>query len=129
MVDELRGLEQRQATLTAESTAAATAAPVPDLHPNLPEIYRRKIEALEAALQDQATAATATVALRGLINAILVYPSDRRGEIAISLRGDLAAFLHLDAQARSGTVRWTKPGEVLGTLVAGAGFEPAAFRL
>ncbi len=36
----------------------------------------------------------ATEALRSLIEAILIYPGERRGEVSISLRGDLAAFLH-----------------------------------
>ena len=39
--------------------------------------------------------------LRGLINAILVLPGERRGEEWVTLRGDLAAFLRADAAALS----------------------------
>jgi hypothetical protein len=95
MVEELRGLDRRQAEL--ESLAAAAGAPesVPFLHPNLTELYRRKVEALEDALRDRPAAAAATEALRTLIDAILIYPGERRGDVRIELRGDLAAFLYL----------------------------------
>ena len=63
---------------------------MPVLHPNLPELYRRKVKALEDALQDSRTASAAAEALRSLIDAILVYPGDKRGEVTIDLRGDLA---------------------------------------
>jgi hypothetical protein len=99
MVQELRALEQRQAALTADLAAAGTAEPVPVLHPNLPELYRRKVEALEVALQDPSTAAAAATALRGLIEAILIFPGAKRGELTVELRGDLAAFLHLGTAA------------------------------
>ncbi len=94
MVGELRQVERQQAALTAGIAAAGTTEPVPFLHPNLPELYRRRVEVLEAALRDPATAAAA---LRGLIDAILVSPGERRGEVTVQLRGDLAAFLHLGA--------------------------------
>ncbi|MFL5256459.1 MAG: zinc ribbon domain-containing protein [Rhodopila sp.] len=61
--------------------------------------------------------------------AVLVYPGERRGEVAVALRGNLAAFLHLDKRVQSGNTCGTRNGEVLGTLVAGTGFEPVTFRL
>ncbi|MCW8088462.1 hypothetical protein [Sabulicella glaciei] len=78
LVGELRPLEHQQAALTAELAAAGTAEPVPVLHPNLPKLYRRKVEALEVALQDPNTAAAEATALRGLIDAILIVPGARR---------------------------------------------------
>ena len=40
--------------------------------------------------------------LRALIDAILVFPGERRGKVSVTLRGDLAAFLRSDAsEARS----------------------------
>ena len=95
MVQELRGLERQQAELQSLIAAAGTPEPVPDLHPNLPGLYRRKVEALEEALRDPSTAAAATEALRTLIDAILVYLGQHRGEVRLELRGDLAAFLYL----------------------------------
>jgi hypothetical protein len=111
------------------------------LHPNLPELYRRKVETLEAALQDPAAAVAAMEALRGMIDAIEVLPGNRRGEITVQLRGDLAAFLYLgepggagrqngkSAILRVGNGRSDMCGEVMGTLDAGTGFEPVTFRL
>ena len=147
LVGELQDLERRHAALAAEIAAAGTVEPVPVLHPNLPELYRRKVETLEQALADPATAATAAEALRSLVDAVLVHPGERRGEVAVELRGDLAAFLHLgDAPERGAGRDEAAPhsktaallvqngrsglaGEVLGTLGAGTGFEPVTFRL
>jgi site-specific DNA recombinase len=147
MAAELRELEQRQAALAADIAAAGTPEPVPVLHLNLPELYRRKAEALEAALADPATSAAAAEALRGLIDAILVFPGERRGEVSVQLCGDLAAFLHLGdapngaaggnagsanskkAVLRVGNGRSGVWREVLATLDAGTGFEPVTFRL
>jgi site-specific DNA recombinase len=133
MVAELRVLEDRHAALTAEMAAAGTPEPMPLLHPNLPAYYRRKIEGVERALENPTTAAGAVEALRSVIDAIMVFPGEKRGEVTVQLRGDLAAFMHLDDGAQTGTAApQTKNGcflEVVGTLVAGIGFEPMTFRL
>jgi len=78
-------------------------------------IYRDKVARLEATLADPTAAAEAAEALRSVIDAILVYPGERRGEVRLELRGDLAAFLHMEERRRNGG-----SGEVVGTLVAGA---------
>ncbi len=128
MVQELRGLEQHQAELHSRIAAAGTPEPLPDLHPNLPELYRRKVEALEEALRDPSAAAAANEALRTLIDAILVYPGERRGEVTLELHGDLAALLHLaepdaGADTRTAVLRMGSGRSmgVMGSLVAGAG--------
>jgi hypothetical protein len=94
-------VEEQLVGLTAEADAVPA---IP--HPRIAEAYRRQVEALEgllaegsmealeAALTDPSTAMAATEALRALIDAILVFPGERRGEVSVSLRGDLAAFLH-----------------------------------
>ena len=135
MVRELRELERCQEALATECADAQAPEPVPVPHPNLPEIYRRKVEALEEALRDPATAMAATEALRGLIDAILIYPGEKRGEVDVQLRGDLAAFLHLGGPAAGGAENGAadsktavlrlgngRSHEVLGTLVAGTGY-------
>ena len=68
---------------------AGTAEPILVLHPNLPELYRRRVEALEVALRDLATAVAAAEVLRGLIAAISVFPGARRlrGAGAVARRG------------------------------------------
>ncbi len=71
----------------------------------------------------------ATEALRALIDAILIFPGESRGEVTVSLRGDLAVFLHAaddgegpnskKAVALVGNGRSGLGREVLGTLDAG----------
>lgn len=102
MAAELRDLERRQEDLAQQIAAAGEPEAVPNLHPNLPALYRRRVEALEASLADPATAMAATEALRALVDAILVFPGERRGEVTVSLRGDLAAFLHAAETPESG---------------------------
>ena len=142
LVEELRGLEQRQDDLTREIAATGTPEPLPALHPNLARVYREKVERLEQALRDPAVSAAAVEALRSLIDAIFVHPGERRGEVRLELRGDLAAFLRLEdgdpsASPAGDTNNKTAvsfgrnggSGGVMGTLVAGTGFEPVTFRL
>ena len=101
MVGELREVERKQELLQARLAEAETPEPIPTLHPSLPALYRRRVETLEEALADPVTAIAAAEALRSLIDAILVHPGQRRGEVFVTLRGDLAAFLHL-AEADAG---------------------------
>lgn len=85
MVTELRDIERRREALQAEIAAAGVPEPVPVLHPNLPALYRRRVETVEQALADPETMVAAAEALRGLIDAILVIPGERRGEVSLSL--------------------------------------------
>ena len=136
MVAELRLTEHRLEELSGQIAAADHPETLPVLHPNLPELYRRRVEALEVSLTDPSTCLAATEALRGLIDAIQIHPGERRGEVAVRLRGDLAAFLRSsdedgrpatkDVRRRVGNVC---SGDVLGSLDAGTGFEPVTFRL
>jgi len=95
----------------------------------MPALYRRRVQALEEALADPVTAASAAEALRALVDAILVFPGAKRGEVTLSLRGDLAALLHSALadqgagrlNAKTPAIRWDggRFGEVMGTLDAG----------
>ena len=136
MVAELRVTEHRLEELSGQITAEDQPETVPVLHPNLPELYRRRVEALEVSLADPSTCLAATEALRGLIDAIQIHPGERRGELAVSLRGDLAAFLRSsdddgDIAGKVGLRRVGNvcSGDVMGSLDAGTGFEPVTFRL
>ena len=76
-------------------------------------------------------------AIRGLIDRIVITPEPTGGKRMrprIELQGSLAAILRLSlgAQGLSGQQKTSCEQEVeesIGFLVAGAGFEPAAFRL
>jgi site-specific DNA recombinase len=72
--------------------------------------------------------------LRTLIDAIMVFPGAKRGEVTIELRGDLAALMHVGDDGTPARTAVPRVGngrsiEVMGSLVAGIGFEPMTFRL
>ena len=129
-MEELRALERRQDQLREEIVAAGTPEVLPALHPNLAQVYRQKVERLEEALHDPVVSAAAVEALRSLIDAIVVHPGERRGEVRVELRGDLAAFLHLedeDPASQPSAAKTAGPGSgnggsgrMMGSLVAGA---------
>ncbi|WP_111400233.1 hypothetical protein [Humitalea rosea] len=66
------------------------------------------METLEAELKDPEMLAGVAAVLGCLIDAIQVFPGPRRGEVEVSLRGDLAAFLHLAQAERGRERRWAK---------------------
>ena len=96
--------------------------------PNVAEVYRRKVEELHAALRQEDAAGPARELVRGLVEAIVFLPED--GRLRVEVRGELAAILRL-----SGCANEKAPAgrpELLAEeikMVAGAGFEPATFRL
>ncbi len=122
---KLRDLERRRLDIEAE--LASVAAPAPRLHPGLAEAYRRKVEELHEALAAD-DAGPARELVRGLIEAIVLIPQD--GRLRVEVRGDLAAILQLSGTPNANTPAG-EPGYLVEQvkLVAGAGFEPAAFRL
>ncbi|MFT8953612.1 MAG: recombinase family protein [Gluconobacter sp.] len=122
-------LEDRKAEI--EGRLADAPSPPPLLHPNMAELYRQKIASLHDSLQNEATGAQAVEAIRSLITRIRLIPES--GELAIFLEGDLAAMLGF-ASNRKSAERHPDAGVldrflVQDSVVAGAGFEPAAFRL
>ncbi|MCB5945194.1 recombinase family protein [Acidocella sp. KAb 2-4] len=139
LVNELQALEQRQDDLAAELAREETPEPLIELHPNLAAVYRRRVELLQEGLQNSEFAAAATEALRSLIDAIIIYPEEGRGQYRVELRGDLAAFMHLPDDGTDSGRKKAKARAVGGTgllcsgstdsLVAGARFELTTFRL
>jgi site-specific DNA recombinase len=97
-------LESRRDRCQAKLAQAAPARSIPALHPNLAELYRRKVADLEIALNDPACRDEAAMALRGLIDAVVLYPGAKRGEIRAELYGELAALLQL-AEVQNGKTR------------------------
>ena len=123
--DKLREFERRRLELERELETAN--APAPRLHPNVAEVYRRKVEELHNALR-QEDAAPARELVRGLVEAIVLLPED--GRLKVEVRGELAEILRL-----SGCANEKAPAgrpELLAEqvkMVAGTGFEPVTFRL
>ena len=131
MKAKMDGLEAERAGLEAKLAALPQQEPV-TIHPGLADIYARKVSDLVGALNEAGTREEAADLLRGLIERIILRPDpDAANGHAIELYGELGAILSLcadrdgtNAKVRSGA---TGVGQV--TMVAGAGFEPAAFRL
>ena len=101
------------------------------LHPNMSAHYRSQVANLAQALNDEENRAEAADLLRSLVDRIVLTPN-AAGTLDIDLFGDLAGILALsmnrqqnhqtDAAGTADLVRQVK-------VVAGAGFEPATFRL
>jgi len=118
--EELRELEVRQEQI--ESTLATAKSPEPLIHPNLAEVYRRKVEALRTAIADPASRDEAFDLIRSLIEAVVVVPVGKGFELEI--KGDLAGILQLceaGKKAKPGTVSSAGLAEQL-KMVAGARF-------
>jgi hypothetical protein len=94
-------LEADQERLGAELKAGEARHEPVELHPNLPELYRRRVGDLEGVLtRAPADRAAAREILRSFIARVVVYPGDRRGETIIKLDGCIVAILDF-AQLRS----------------------------
>jgi site-specific DNA recombinase len=94
---KLDELEQSKARLQSEIDGAP--APSPRLHPNLAELYRKKVASLQDALADPSTKTEALEILRGLIDRVSV----RAGEngFTIELVGEIANMVQLSTGAES----------------------------
>ncbi|MFM2350068.1 MAG: hypothetical protein RIR04_1034 [Pseudomonadota bacterium] len=124
---KLADLEARKRDL---ERALNQADPTPklEIHPNLGELYRRKVNDLETLLQDEDTKPQATDILRSLIQRIDISAGQTRGHAEVRIFGALASIL--DFALDSTHAKATADGGLCRVLmVAGAGFEPAAFRL
>jgi DNA invertase Pin-like site-specific DNA recombinase len=121
LMERMRGLETEVEAL--EQALAQAPRDIPDVHPNVADNYRLKVEVLTQALNDPDGRVQAATALRALIDKVVITPTGKRGEVDVRLFGDLENML-LWAQDKGG--RETKPvrgfltavGE--GVLVAGS---------
>ena len=97
------------------------------MHPATTEHYRRKVSALQELVDgDEALRNTARALLQSMIVKIEVTPAQGRG-CDLLVHGDLAAILALP-ESKKGPANG-EALECMSTVVAGAGFEPATFRL
>ena len=74
------------------------------LHPNLPQLYRRKVEELERLLADPELALQAMAAIQALITRIALTPREEGG-LAVDLHGDLAQILLICAGTECNNAR------------------------
>ncbi|WP_342354330.1 recombinase family protein [Paracoccus siganidrum] len=132
MKGEMDKLEARKAELT--DLLQNVPQDQPDILPAAAQIYARRVAELSEALNHPETRAESADQLRVLIEKIVLTPGPNRGEVYARLHGDLATILEWVArqEGKTGTKDKTPGGirsGVLVSVVAGAGFEPATFRL
>ena len=125
-------LEARKTELNA--LLADAPEDTPDILPSASAIYAKKVSALTKALNRKEERQGASQDLRALIEKIVLTPGPERGELYATLHGELRTILEwTERQAIGKSVKTTKPAaDATGlslSLVAGAGFEPATFRL
>ena len=88
------------------------------MHPNLAEVYRRKVANLNESLQQEDTKAEAGEIIRNLVDEIVLVPEN--GDLRIDLKGELAGILSFASDKK-------KPATHVGDgleqikMVAGAG--------
>jgi site-specific DNA recombinase len=119
---KLDELERRKAKLESEIDGLPAVAP--RLHPNLAELYRKKVSNLQDALAEPATQVEALEILRSLIERVSVKTAENDSEI--ELVGEIANMVRLSAGSET---FGKEPHRSSVKVVAGVGFEPTTFRL
>jgi hypothetical protein len=97
-----------------QTRLAEAPADVPDMHPNIAELYRAKVTRLAETLADPESNGEAREDIRSLVGEVVLTPGEKRGQINAILRGELMAILDLAAGRR----RSPRP-KVITTALAG----------
>lgn len=113
----LRDLEQRKAVLERQFAAEGGPAPV-EIHPNVAELYRRKVTELQTLLVDESTRPQAMELVRSMIERIEVRAGKARGQAEVTLVGALASILAYACAQKTTAASGGGGGRVL--VVAGA---------
>jgi hypothetical protein len=66
---------------------------IPDVHPGIAEIYKRKVARLTETLEDPNTRLDASSDIRSLVGKIVLHSGDKRGEVHATLHGSLVGIL------------------------------------
>ena len=122
--DQLRSLRLASETSMLTSTAQQDSEEIV-IHPNLPELYRKKVGKLQQALQYETTRPQVVETIRSIVDRIEILPGEARGRCEVTIVGALAQIL---AFAQKTTAASTGGGGT-SLMVAGVGFEPTTFRL
>lgn len=101
-------LERRKGEI--EARLRDTPPDLPDVNPNVAEMYRRKVTRLAETLADSQANQEATAAIRSLIGDVVLTPGAHRGEVNAKLRGELLAIL--DIASGASTRRAAVPGVI-----------------
>ena len=114
--DQLRALDERKRDLERQLNGCQTPVNV-EVHPNLPDLYCKKVENLQTLLSDETARPQAVEIIRSLIERIDVHPGAERGRCEVIIVGALAHILAFTQQQTTAV-----PGGDDGTflMVAGA---------
>jgi hypothetical protein len=89
----LRCLEARKREIDADLKAQQGDMEIA-IHPNLPDLYRRKVARLQQVLDDEAARPQLVEIIRSLIDRIEGHPSKERGNCEVLIVGALAPAWH-----------------------------------
>ncbi|WP_413989096.1 recombinase family protein [Labrys okinawensis] len=112
MKARMEDLERQKAEITER--LAQAPSDVPDLHPKISTLYRKRVEQFTQTLADHEDGRQAAEALRSLIGEIILTTGDKRGEVHAELRGELFGILEFVDPERNQRI-----GEVMTKGVAG----------
>lgn len=88
-----RMAELEKQKVEIEASLAEAPADVPDVHPNVAELYRAKVIRLSETLASGGASGDAREDIRSLVGEVVVTPGERRGETNAKLRGELIGIL------------------------------------
>ena len=126
--EKLRQLELTKSTIEKSMEQELTPDNI-EMHPNIGQLYQRKVSEINQLLSDHASREEAISLIRSLIERIDITPGEKRGQPQVQLVGGLAAILEFAVAKQQKTAIMSDSGFGRVLMVAGAGFEPATFRL
>lgn len=91
MKARMADLERQRAEIMSRTGDAPVD--VPDIHPNIAEIYRRKVERFSAIMDDPELRQEVANEIRSLVARIILSPGAKRGEILATLCGELVGIM------------------------------------
>ena len=125
MIDEREKEKARLISRAATVDRGVVSPPSLSTPSVLQAQFRARTADLRSTLQDPAVRGQAASIMSRLIESVTIYPDEPEGSAAevVASVASLVAYATNDNAAREGGVSSSK------AMVAGAGFEPAAFRL
>jgi site-specific DNA recombinase len=91
MKARMEELERRKAEIAERMMQAP--ADLPDVHPNVANIYRAKVATFTEVLNDPDGGTAAADAIRSRIGDVVLGPGPKRGRVEAELRGELMGIL------------------------------------
>ena len=123
MKERMAELEAERTTLLGRLTPSEEPASVDVLlHPNLPDLYRRKVCELERLLEDGTERDEARELIRSMIDRVVLTPHQGNKELEARLYGELATILAASGEATGSAAARSSASAVASQLsvVAGA---------